>query len=152
MTIDSIIVSHRNAKIRVLATAVFCFQKSTESNDYSTEVSDETNETFESVLTTLKLVKFINFLRNFVISIGIFQALTNEFCIIFAQISWPLGRLKVLVARPQIGQKRAETGKFLEFSGKNESLCMNFGLCEPSLLQKFKKNSSTLFIFEFACL
>jgi hypothetical protein len=65
---------HSNSKFRVFATEAFRSENSTESSDFSTEVSDETKKTFDSVSTTPKfLVKFLNFTRNFVISFGIFQ-------------------------------------------------------------------------------
>jgi hypothetical protein len=40
---------HSNEKFRVFATEVFRSEKSTETSNYSTEVSVETHETFESV-------------------------------------------------------------------------------------------------------
>ena len=40
---------HSNEKFRVFATEAFRSEKSTETSDYSTEVSVETPETFESL-------------------------------------------------------------------------------------------------------
>jgi hypothetical protein len=42
---------HSNSKFRVFATEAFRSEKSTETSDYSTEVSGETNEKFESITT-----------------------------------------------------------------------------------------------------
>jgi hypothetical protein len=40
---------HSNEKLRVFATEAFHSEKSTETSNYSTEVSVETHETFESI-------------------------------------------------------------------------------------------------------
>jgi hypothetical protein len=40
---------HSNEKLRVFATEAFRSEKSTETSNYSTEVSIETHETFESI-------------------------------------------------------------------------------------------------------
>jgi hypothetical protein len=40
---------HSNEKLRVFATEAFRSEKSTETSNYSTEVSVETHETFESI-------------------------------------------------------------------------------------------------------
>jgi hypothetical protein len=68
---------HSYSKFRVFTTEAFRSEKSIETFDYLTEVSGKTNEIF-NIPEVSFLVKFINLIRNFVISLGIFQALANK--------------------------------------------------------------------------
>jgi hypothetical protein len=95
-----------NSKFRVFTTEAFRSEKSTETSDNSIEVSGGINETFDSQSEyprSFVFGKIYNFLGwNFVIFIGIFQALANEWQIttvlhFFAPISWPLGSLVSVV-------------------------------------------------------
>jgi hypothetical protein len=68
---------HSNEKLRVSAIETFRSEKSTETSNYSTEVSVENRQIFESVSISPKfrVPEIISFIRHFVFFNGILRVL-----------------------------------------------------------------------------